>query len=305
MGKNKKKRRSQQRYPVPKPSAPVERVLPEEPIAPAAPVPAEESVNPVVSVPTEEPVDLFEAQTTLFEPAVTEELSAPPAQVSETEPQQTTQITENNTNREEPSHEKSLHPSSCLSHTLGIRRGGGLISRSAGKMTDMTVLTEAQDLNAVIDHFLRDPRFSSVCLWGESQGGFVSSYVAASRPEDIEVLALEYPAFVLVDTARASRREDGTFPETGRLLGMKIGRAYYEALAGIDIYAHIQAYQGPVLILHGDRDRLVPLSYSERALEAFAHAELVVMPGQGHGFLFSGRREAMEKELSFFRSVCE
>ena len=102
MGKNKKKRRSQQRYPVPKPSAPVERVLPEEPIAPAAPVPAEESVDPVVSVPTEEPVDLFEAQTTLFEPAVTEELSAPPAQVSEAEPQQTTQITENNTNREEP-----------------------------------------------------------------------------------------------------------------------------------------------------------------------------------------------------------
>ena len=183
--------------------------------------------------------------------------------------------------------------------------GGGLISRSAGKMTDMTVLTEAQDLNAVIDHFLRDPRFSSVCLWGESQGGFVSSYVAASRPEDIEVLALEYPAFVLVDTARASRREDGTFPETGRLLGMKIGRAYYEALAGIDIYAHIPAYQGPVLILHGDRDRLVPLSYSERALDAFDHAELVVMPGQGHGFLFSGRREAMEKELAFLRSVCE
>ena len=76
--------------------------MPEEPIAPAAPVPAEESVDPVVSVPTEEPVDLFEAQTTLFEPAVTEELSAPPAQVSEAEPQQTTQIKENKTNREEP-----------------------------------------------------------------------------------------------------------------------------------------------------------------------------------------------------------
>ena len=167
------------------------------------------------------------------------------------------------------------------------------------------MLTEAQDLNAVIDHFLQDPRFSSVCLWGESQGGFVSSYVAASRPEDIAALVLEYPAFVLVDTAKASRREDGTFPETGRLLGMKIGRAYYEALAGMDIYDHIAAYRGPVLILHGDRDRLVPLSYSERALDAFDHAELVVIRGQGHGFMFSGRREAMEKELAFLRSVCE
>lgn len=177
--------------------------------------------------------------------------------------------------------------------------GGGLLSRSDGKMTEMSVLTEAEDLNAVIDYFQADPRFSSISLWGESQGGFVSSYVAAQRPEDIAALVLEYPAYVLVDSAKSQRRKDGTFPETSRLLGMTIGRAYNEALAPMEIYDHIASYDGKVLILHGDRDRLVPLSYSERALEAFPHAELVVMPGQGHGFLGAGRRDAMEKELAF------
>ena len=179
--------------------------------------------------------------------------------------------------------------------------GGGLRGKSDGTMLEMSVLTEAEDLNAVIDHFLDDPGFSSIYLWGESQGGFVSSYVAADRPEDIAALVLEYPAFVLTDSAKRSQKEDGSFPETSRLLGMKIGRVYYEALASIDIYSHIAAYTGPVLILHGNLDWLVPLSYSERAAEVFPNAELVVMPGQGHGFIGSGRKEAMKTELAFLQ----
>ena len=181
--------------------------------------------------------------------------------------------------------------------------GGGIFSKSDGKMTDMSVLTEAEDLNALIDLFLEDPRFSRVCLWGESQGGFVSSYVAALRPDDVAALILEYPAYVLVDSAKGQRRADGTFPETSRLLGMRIGRVYNEALADMDIYGHISAYGGPVLILHGDKDPLVPLSYSRRALEAFENAELIVMPGQGHGFAGKGRREAMERELAFLEEI--
>ena len=59
--------------------------------------------------------------------------------------------------------------------------GGGPDSRSGGTMTQMSVLTEADDLSAVVDRFTGDPRFSRVFLWGASQGGFVSSCVAARR----------------------------------------------------------------------------------------------------------------------------
>ena len=180
--------------------------------------------------------------------------------------------------------------------------GGGPRSKSGGTMLEMSVLTEAEDLNAVIDSFQDDPRFSSIYLWGESQGGFVSSYVAAKRPEDITALVLEYPAYVLTDSAKGSQQEDGSFPEESRLLGMKIGRVYYEALASIDIYGHLAAYNGPVLILHGNLDWLVPLSYSRRAAEAFPNAELIVMPGQGHGFIGSGRKSAMKTELAFLQA---
>lgn len=38
------------------------------------------------------------------------------------------------------------------------------------------------------------------------------------------------------------------------------------------------------MLIHGDRDSLVPLSYSERALEVYPSAELEIIPGAGHGF---------------------
>ena len=40
--------------------------------------------------------------------------------------------------------------------------GGGLNSFSEGTMLEMSVLTEAQDLGAIIDHFRDDARFSSL-----------------------------------------------------------------------------------------------------------------------------------------------
>ena len=87
--------------------------------------------------------------------------------------------------------------------------GGGAASRSDGTTLEMSVLTEAADLNAVVDHFLADGRFDKIFLWGGSQGGFVSAYVAAGRPGDVAALAMEFPAFVLQDDARARAGSDG------------------------------------------------------------------------------------------------
>lgn len=177
--------------------------------------------------------------------------------------------------------------------------GGGIGSKSDGTMLEMSVLTEAADLDAVIDHFLSDARFSRILLWGASQGGFVSSYVAAHRPGDVAALMLEYPAFVLQDDAKARAAADGTFPETESVMGRRIGRRYSEDAVSFDIYDVIGGYTGDVLILHGDRDGIVPLEYSRRAAGIYRSAELVVMPGQDHGFTGDARAEAMRREAAF------
>ena len=178
--------------------------------------------------------------------------------------------------------------------------GGSPLSKSEGNMVDMTVLTEAEDLNAIIDHFLPDPRFSRICLWGGSQGGFVSAYVASQRPGDIDRAVLEFPAIVLQDDARRRADANGQFPPTSNVMGHTIGRVYNETAVSFDLYDRIVAYTHPVLILHGAQDPIVPLSYSERAAKVFPNARLIVFPGQGHGFAGLSRKEAQNQEASFF-----
>lgn len=51
---------------------------------------------------------------------------------------------------------------------------------------------------------------------------------------------------------------------------------------------HVTPDDPPTLLIHGDKDPLVPLSHSENILAAFKKqnvpAELIVIPGGGHGF---------------------
>ncbi|MBR4211962.1 MAG: alpha/beta fold hydrolase [Oscillibacter sp.] len=164
--------------------------------------------------------------------------------------------------------------------------GGGPASRSPGQMTEMSVLTEAADLDAVLSRVreLECVDASRVFLWGESQGGFVSAYVAARRPEDVRGLILFYPAFVLQDGIRARYPNPADIPETAFVMGNWIGAVYARDALSFDIYEVMRGYRGDVLIVHGDADALVPLSYSERARDAYASAELRVIPGTPHGF---------------------
>lgn len=178
--------------------------------------------------------------------------------------------------------------------------GGGVNSKSSGTMLDMSVLTEAADLNAVIDHFREDERISDIFLWGASQGGFVSAYVSSRRPEDIRAVVLEFPAIVLQDDAEKRRQPDGSFPETSSIMGLRISRKYDEDATSFDLYDLLPAYTGPVLVLHGDKDPVVPLRYSEKAVETYADARLVVYPGQGHGFAGAAKKDALEQETAFF-----
>lgn len=165
-------------------------------------------------------------------------------------------------------------------------RGGGSASRSAGQTTEMSVLTEAADLDAVLSQIRALPCVDTrrVFLWGESQGGFVSAYVAAQRPNDVRGLILFYPAFVLQDAIRAQFPNPSDIPETAFIMDNWIGAVYAHDALSFDIYEVMGGYRGDVLIVHGDQDAMVPLSYSQRAQQVYASAELKVIPGGCHGF---------------------
>jgi len=184
---------------------------------------------------------------------------------------------------------------------------GGNNIKSGGKMKDMSVLTEEEDLTIILDHLKADARFDAdrIFLFGESQGGFVSTYVAAKRPTEIAGLVLLYPAYVLQDDARKRTPDPANIPATMNLMGITIGRIYNQDALSFDIYTMMPKYSGKTLIIHGTADSIAPISYSERAVTVFPHAELVKINGANHGFYGNTMRQAAQTAVQFVQRILD
>lgn len=179
--------------------------------------------------------------------------------------------------------------------------GGSPGSRSDGSTLEMSIFTEQADLEAVIDTIsgLDYVDSDNIFLMGSSQGGAVSAITAAANPEKVQGAVLLYPAFVLVDNTKAQFARVEDIPDSYHLMWMTVGKAYAEKLLDYDIYEAIADYEQDVLIFHGDTDSIVPLSYSEKALDAYASARLEVFPGAGHGFSGSDAQRAIDLTLEY------
>ena len=162
--------------------------------------------------------------------------------------------------------------------------------KSDGATTDMSVLTEVRDLEAVIDYARsREYNGTELLLAGCSQGGFVSALTAAKHPELVSKLVLFYPALCIPDDARAGKMMFAKFdprnlPETINCGPMLLGRCYPADVMDMDPIAAIASYAGPVLIIHGTKDRIVDYSYSRKAAAAYPNANLVTIENGAHGF---------------------
>lgn len=177
--------------------------------------------------------------------------------------------------------------------------GGSVLNKgkSDGKTTDMSVLTEVQDLEAVICHVRSLPYTGeSLLLMGCSQGGFVCALTAAKHPGLVDQLVLFYPALCIPDDARAGKMMMAKFdpkniPEVFRCGPMRLGRRYAADVMQLDPFDEIKPYSGPVLIVHGTDDRIVPADYSQRAQKCYPNAQLRLVEGGAHGF--SKKHDAM------------
>lgn len=182
--------------------------------------------------------------------------------------------------------------------------GGSPGSRSDGSTLDMSIFTEQADLEAVI-HMMQEQPFvdeENIFLMGTSQGGAVSAITAAANKEEIKGAILLYPAFVLVDRIKEQFETVEDIPDTYYLMWMTVGRAYAENLLDYDIYEAISTYDKDVLLIHGDADSIVPLSYSEKAVEVYDSARLEVLPGAGHGFSGSDAEQAVTWMLEYLEA---
>ncbi len=174
--------------------------------------------------------------------------------------------------------------------------GGGIVSQSDGSSRNMSVLTEMDDLLAVMDFVGRQPYTDGygTVLYGCSQGGLVCALTAARFPDSVKALILQYPALSIPDDARKGKMIKAEFdpnavPELLHCGPMKLGRRYAADVMDVDVSQEIAGYTGRVLIMHGDSDTLVDIKYSETAFERYrqdgAQAQFAIIEDAGHIFL--------------------
>ncbi len=193
--------------------------------------------------------------------------------------------------------------------------GSAIPNGSDGKTTEMSVLTEVEDLKAVLAYALALEHTSSehTLLMGCSQGGFVSALAATELGSSIEKIVLFYPALCIPDDARSgqmmfARFDPHDLPETVQCGPMLLGRCYMADVIEMDPNAAIAPFQGRVLIVHGSADDLVKASYSESAAKAYLDScpagmspdervRLEIIEGAPHGF----RDEQDEEAIGYVR----
>lgn len=177
--------------------------------------------------------------------------------------------------------------------------GGSPKSKSDGSTTEMSVLTEVEDLLAIIDAAaqLDYVNGDDLTLCGFSQGGFVSAIVAAKLKERVKRLILFYPALCIPDDARSGRMMFARFdpndlPDRIRCGPMLLGRCYPADVMDIDPYVLIQDYKGPVLLIHGTDDTIVSQRYIEQVFQTYltsqggtpsANCQMVLIHRGNHG----------------------
>lgn len=179
--------------------------------------------------------------------------------------------------------------------------GGGRMSQSEGDTRKMSVLTEKQNLLDAVKEVLSwdevDP--NNLFLLGESQGGCVSAITAPEVQDKVKAICLIYPAFCIRDDAHKIYPTKADFVDEVNFMGLTIGRKYYEDIYDYDVYSVFPKFEKDVLLVHGDKDQVVNISYSEKAYPLYKSCEYHVIPGGGHGF-FGDQKTQCDKYVYDF-----
>ncbi|MCQ2510712.1 MAG: alpha/beta hydrolase, partial [Lachnospiraceae bacterium] len=177
---------------------------------------------------------------------------------------------------------------------------GGTVggNKSDGNNKGMSVLTEASDLEAVLEaakawDFV-DP--DKIVLLGGSMGGLVTTVVGSGHQDEIAGMILMYPALsAKVDSGTERYKTEDEVPEDVSLFGgwIHVGKNFITDLWQVDFDQLLSSYEGHMLLLHGDKDGTVPISWSENAAKIIPDCEFHVIKNGGHEFFGQPFEDAM------------
>ena len=182
-------------------------------------------------------------------------------------------------------------------------------NRSDGTNLDMSVITEARDVSAVLDaaqgwDFV-DP--GRIAILGASQGGIAGMLAASKEIGRISRIVMMYPPLAIAGGCRRQFGSLDAIPERFEMFGgwITVGRCYAADMWDVDFFEALSKFPRPILLLHGDRDHTADPVHSHRAAALIPDCEFHMIPGAGHHFGGEQFEEAMGYIEAFLRPMLD
>jgi pimeloyl-ACP methyl ester carboxylesterase len=171
---------------------------------------------------------------------------------------------------------------------------------SDGEFHDMTILTEINDAQAIVD-FAKNLGIEKLFVLGFSMGGAVASMISSDYIDCLTGLILLAPAGNMGEKARDyEKRLVKITEEHYDMGGFLVGQPFIEALSDLDLYQNAPKFTKPVLIVHGENDLAVPFEVGKKYASLYPNAEFHLIEGASHCFTtYRNRQELQEKIIAF------
>ena len=142
---------------------------------------------------------------------------------------------------------------------------------------------------------------------GRSEGQMIGM-TAGDVDTNPEALVLLAPGAVIKEATQGGHFFGNSFdpkdpPEYIKCFHhFKLGRNYLLQTQDLDIYGVSEKYQGPVCIIHGSEDGIVPLWCSEKYDAIYGSSEMHIVEGENH-LIIKKRKEVIGIILDFLSNI--
>jgi len=212
-------------------------------------------------------------------------------------------------------------------------RGTGLTDKPPGELTVPLMAEDAAGL-------LRELGIPRAHVLGISMGGMIAQELVLNYPQAVQALVLgcttcgfshgvpTHPDVVANASQVSGAQHDvirqfllsAATPEFVQGAGQEfwawiistwmaaptpwesIGRQF-TAIQGFDTYERLPRITAPTLIVHGDRDQLVPVGNADILGQRIAGSQVRIIPGVGHMFFWEKPEEAAGAIIEFLKSA--
>jgi alpha/beta superfamily hydrolase len=181
---------------------------------------------------------------------------------------------------------------------------------SEGKFEDITLSEAIDDVQKAI-HYLKNSGHEKIGLMGSSFGGF-ASLIAASEFPELVLLALKSPVsdYLGLLIARDQEIDIPLWKQIGSISvvgsdgqSLQLNYSFFEDAETIKSSDAIRKIKVSTMIVHGDKDKTVPIEQSINCARLMEDCRLEIIEGADHTY---SQSEHFEKMLSLITDfVCD